>query len=79
MTFNSIRKAITNNDKIIRSNWVRYRFFLNAFVNFSPFIHQDLYVKKNSPTRGNNHLHHRPQGPPIDRLLPTSQDVISFG
>lgn len=48
MTFNySIRKATTNNDKIIRSNWVRYSFCrLNVFVSFSPFIHQDLYVKK---------------------------------
>ena len=67
MTFNSIRKAITNNDKIIRSNWVRYSFFLNVFVSFSPFIHQDLYVKKIIQPGETTISTNKPQGPPIHR------------
>lgn len=81
MTFNSsILNPTTNNDKIIRSNWVRYSFCrLNVFVSFSPFIHQDLYVKKILQPGETTISTNKPQGPPIDRLLPTSQDIISFG
>ena len=82
MTFNySIRKATTNNDKIIRSNWVRYSFCrLNVFVRFSPFIHQDLYVKKSlQPGETTISTIDLKVPPSIDRLLPTSQDIISFG
>lgn len=68
MTFNySIRKATTNNDKIIRSNWIRYSFFFTCFCSLFTIHPPRSICGKNSPTRGNNHLHHRPQGSPIHR------------
>ena len=80
MTFNSIRKAITNNDKIIRSNWVRYSFFLMCLLAFH-HSSTKIYMWKKLSNQG------KQPSPPInlkvppsiERLLPTSQDIISFG
>lgn len=79
MTFNSIRKAITNNDKIIRSNWVRYSFVLMCLLAFH-HSSTKIYMWKKILQPGETTIStNKPQGPPIDRLLPTSQDIISFG